>query len=255
MPKFLDISNEKNNLKKIQLINMIEWNDVRDEIATLYKNGIIRKEPIEVTGIHYNLLGSILFSAMDKGLKKTKTKWFFPYFRADSSKLIVETTSENLVQHYSSGALLLGFKSSYQDGFHFFFDIIIPNFLFNMLYETKSDLWDHLATLFNITTSRFHESVPHEDVEKSLLDNGKYGFYKFIKYLIATEIKPFSTQIDREDTLGSVELTFFAWTDMDELVEKISKAVELANKIYSYLLNRYYKKEKRLERSSAENDI
>jgi hypothetical protein len=55
--------------------------------------------------------------------------------------------------------------------------------------------------------------------------------------------------------LGSVELTFFAWTDMDELVEKISKAVELANKIYSYLLNRYYKKEKRLERSSAENDI
>ena len=64
-----------------------------------------------------------------------------------------------------------------------------------------------------------------------------------MKYLIATEIKPFSTQINREDTLGSVELTFFAWTDMDEMVEKISKAVELANKIYSYLLNRYYKKE------------
>lgn len=255
MPKFLDISNEKNNFKKIQLIDMIEWNNGRDEIATLYKNGILKKEPIELTDIHYNLLGSILFSAMEKGLKKSKIKWFFPYFRSDSSKLIVETTNENLVQHYPYGALSFGFKSSYQDGFHFFLDIMIPNFLFIMLYETTSDLWDHLATLFNITTSRFHESVPHEDVEKRLLDNGKYGFYKFMKYLIATEIKPSSTQINHEDTLGSVELTFFAWTDMDEMVEKISKAVELANKIYSYLLNRYYKKEKRLEKSSVENDI
>ena len=69
-----------------------------------------------------------------------------------------------------------------------------------------------------------------------------------MKYLIATEIKPFSKNTNRMDTLGSVELTFFAWTDMDEMVEKISNAVELASKIYSYLLNRYSQKEKRLKK-------
>ncbi|HLP57508.1 MAG TPA: hypothetical protein VK186_01705, partial [Candidatus Deferrimicrobium sp.] len=83
------------------------------------------------------------------------------------------------------------------------------------------------------------------------LDNGRYGFYKFMKYLIATEIKPFSNQINRVDTLGSVELTFFAWTDMDEMVEKMSKALALSSKIYSYLLKRYNQKnqgKKTLER-------
>lgn len=255
MPKFLVISDEKSSLKKIQLIDRIEWNNLRDEIATLYKNGIVKKEPIELTDIHYNLLGSILFSAMEKGLKKTKIKWFFPHFGTDSSMLIVETTNEKIARHYSYGALSFGFNCSYQDRLHFYLDIMIPNFLFNMLYETTSDLWDHFAKLFNITTSRFRESVPHEDVEKRILDNGRYGFYKFMKYLIATEIKPFSTQINRMDTLGSIELTFFAWTDMDEMVEKISKAVELANKIYSYLLNRYYQKEKRDSRENSRRDL
>lgn len=242
MPKFLVIANEKSNLTKTQLIDRTEWDNVRDEIAALYKNGIVKKETIELWDIHYNLLGSILFSAMEKGLKRTKTKWFFPHFMTDSSMLVVETTNEKIARHYSYGAISFGFNCSSQDRLHFYLDIIIPNFLFDMLYETTSDLWEYFAKLFNITTSRFRESVPHEDVEKRLLDNGRYGFYKFMKYLIATEIKPFSNQIDRVDTLGSVELTFFAWTDIDEMVEKMSKAVALSSKIYSYLFKRHNQK-------------
>jgi hypothetical protein len=242
MPKFLVITNEKSNLMKTQLIDRMEWEDVRDEIADLYKNGIVHEETIELWNIHYNLLGSILFSAMEKGLKGTKTKWFFPHFRTDSSVLVVETTNEKIARHYSYGAISFGFSCSYQDRLHFYLDIMIPNSLFGMLYETTSDLWEYFAKLFNITTSRFRESVPHDDVEKRLLDNGRYGFYKFMKYLIATEIKPFSSQINRVDTLGSVELTFFAWTDLDEMVEKMSKAVELSGKIYSYLLKRHHQK-------------
>lgn len=242
MPKFLVITNEKSKLMKTQIIDRTEWDDVRDEIAALYKNGTVREETIEILDIHYNLLGSILFSAMEKGLNGTKTKWFFPHFRTDSPMLVVETTNEKIAQNYSYEAISFGFDYSNQDRLHFFLDIMIPNFLFDMLYETTSDLWGYFANLFNITTSRFRESVPHEDVEKRILDNGRYGFYKFMKYLIATEIKPFPNQINRMDTLGSVELTFFAWTDMDEMVEKISKAFALSNKIYSFLLKRYHQK-------------
>ncbi len=253
MPNYLVITDEDSKFINTQLIDRADWEDVRDEITALYKNGIVKRKAIQLSDNHYNLLGSILFSAMDKGLKGTKTKWFFPHSRENIRMLFVETTNEKIDQYDHYEIISFGFHFSPEDRLHFFLDFRIPSFFFDMLYETRNDLWEYFTKLFNITTSRFQEIVPHEDVGKRLLDNGRHGFYKFMKYLIATEIKAFSNPINRMDTEGTVQLTFFAWTDMDEMVEKMSKAIELSSKIYSYLLRRYHQKrrekEKRLRKS------
>lgn len=249
MPKFLGNTDEKSNLKPIHLIDRSEWDDVRTEVIALFKQGIINRETIYISDNHYNLLGSILFKAMEIGLKKTRVRWFFPHFLTDRNTLTVETTNEKIIPHYPLGVLYLYFDCNYQERLHFSLDITIPNFLFDMIYETTNEFWELISQLFAITNSRFSESVFHQDVDKKLLDNGNYGFYKFIKYLISTEIKPFSNPDNHMDTTGDIQLAFDAYMNLEELVEKLSKAVAISNKIYSHLMRKHYLKEKRKQKA------
>jgi hypothetical protein len=245
MPKFLIVNRKESNLRKAEIIGQSDWSSLRDDIYSRFKHGIVQRETVELLDIHYNLLGSILFKAMEIGLKRAKVKWFFPHHRLDGTMLEVETTNEKIAQLYNDEVLAFGFNFSRQDRLHFYLRIMIPNVLFEMLYEVPNDLWRHFTKLFNITTSRFWECVPHEDVKQKMLDNGNYGFYKFIKYLIATEIKPYSNPVNHIDTNGTIELTFNPYSDLEELTENLSVAIELVNKIFSYLLRKRYLKEKK----------
>lgn len=244
MPKFLQIMNKQSNLIPTQIYDQSEWDDIRDEIISLFKHGIINRKPIEISEDHFHFLGSIFLNAMEIGLKKTRVKWFAPHFNPDNPFLMVETTNEKIVKGYPYyHALSFGFHYHPQDRLHFFMDIKIPPFLFNMLHETTNDFWESMAQLFSISNSRFIESTVHEDVDKNLLENGKYGFYKLIRYLIATDIKPFSCPAGIDDILGSIELSFDAYMDLDELVDKLSNAVSISNKIYTHLFRKHYLKE------------
>ena len=110
MPKFYVITDERSNLLIPQLLNSPEWSSVRNDILTYYPNGrrdIIQKDKPDT---HFDFLGSILFSAMETGLKGTKSGWFFPHYSEMPPILTVETTNKKILPYFDNSILYLGYS-------------------------------------------------------------------------------------------------------------------------------------------------
>lgn len=214
--------------KEIEDIEQAQWEEILLELRERYSSGLINSEVIEVNDKHFDFIGSILKKAMQNGLKQKRSKWYIPYYQPESCcSLAVQTTFDKMTGIFHWPVLTFGYDFSHKYWYHFFIEIHIPSGLFTQLHKLENQAWKVISELFSITDSEFVETISHEKVPDGS-QGKKYGFQRFIKYIIATEIAPFGEYCDLADLSGDIALHFDPQISFPELLEKLAMIIALS---------------------------